>query len=220
MKKTLAALGLLFLLLPSACAQDVFSRPLDGASLPQYSAVCADLARRPVVKGVFEQTKTIKRLGRSLVSRGNFIIAAELGMVWDTLSPFPSVTAVGRDFIIQSTPRGTRSRLDAGGNETFTSLAATISAVFTGNAQSLRENFENYFLSGGGIWTLGLVPREKAVALFAERIILEGEAAAGSALIRSITLHERGGDTVRYVLSGHSFPAGLSDDEKALFSLD
>jgi hypothetical protein len=219
-KKSFAALALLFPLLSSLYAQDVWSRPLDAESLPQYSAVCADLARRPVVKGVFEQTKILKRLGRSLVSRGNFIIAADLGMVWDTLSPFPSVTAVGRDFIIQSTPRGTRSRLDAGGNETFTSLAATISAVFTGDAQSLRENFENYFLNGGGAWTLGLVPREKAIALFAERIILEGDAAAGSALIRSITLHERSGDIIRYVLSGHNFPAGLSNEEKALFSLD
>jgi hypothetical protein len=209
----------LFLNLVPLSAQDVFSRPLDAESLPRYSAVCADLARHPVIKGVFEQTKTIKRLDRSLVSSGNFIIAAELGMVWDTRLPFPSVTAVGRDFIIQSTPRG-RSKIDAGGNETFNSLAATISAIFTGDAQSLKENFENYFLSDGRTWTLGLIPREKAIAVFAGRIILEGSAAPGPALIRSVTLHERNGDIVRYVLSGHSFPAGLSDDEKALFSLD
>jgi hypothetical protein len=216
----LAALALLFLGLPSLSARDVFSHPLDAESLPRYSAVCADLARHPVIRGVFGQTKTIRRLNRSLDSSGVFIIAAELGMVWDTRQPFPSVTVVGRDFIIQSTPRGTRSKIDAAGNETFTSLAATISAIFTGNAQSLTENFENYFLDGGGSWTLGLVPREKAVAVFAERIVLEGDAAPGSALIRSITLHERSGDIVRYVLSGHSFSAGLSDDEKALFSLD
>ncbi|MDR1586717.1 MAG: outer membrane lipoprotein carrier protein LolA [Treponema sp.] len=219
MKKGPAVLAALFLSFPSLSAQDVFSRPLNGETLPQYNALCADLASRPVIKGIFEQTKTIKRLNRSLVSSGNFIIAAELGMVWDTRLPFPSVTAVGKDFIIQSTPRGTRSKLDAGGNETFTSLAATISAIFTGNVQSLKENFENYFLGDGRTWALGLIPREKAVAVFAERIILEGDA-AGTALIRSITLHERSGDLIRYVLSGHSFPAGLSDDEKALFFLD
>jgi hypothetical protein len=216
----LAALAALFLSLPSLSAQDVFGRPLDAESLPRYSAVCAELARHPVIKGLFEQTKAIKRFNRSLVSSGNFIIAAELGMVWDTRLPFPSVTAVGRDFIIQSTPRGTKSKIDAGGNETFNSLAATVSAIFTGNAQNLKENFENYFLDDGTTWTLGLIPREKAVAVFAERIILEGDAAPGPALIRSVTLYERSGDIVRYVLSGHSFPAGLSDDEKALFSLD
>jgi hypothetical protein len=56
-------------------------------------------------------------------------------MVWDTVSPFPSTMAVGRDFIIQTGLGGTKSKLDARGNETFISLADTISAIFSGNAE-------------------------------------------------------------------------------------
>jgi hypothetical protein len=216
----------LFAALPGPRAQSpgVFDHPLSAKTLPRYTALCAELAGRPYIQGAFEQTKTIPRLGRSLVSKGNFIIAAELGMVWETRSPFPSTMAVGRDFIIQSVPGGTKSKIDARGNETFLSLADTISAIFTGNAQRLREQFDNYFLEApaGTLWTLGLVPREKTVRVFAERIILSGDTggAGKPALIRSIIIHEQNGGSVSYTLSDHRFPAALKADEKALFSIE
>jgi hypothetical protein len=210
---------LLFLIRPPIQAQSpgVFTRPLNAVTRPRYLAVCAEIASRPVIKGNFEQTKTIQRLNRSLVSSGNFIIAAAQGMVWDTRSPFPSVMAVGGDFIIQSTPGGGRSKMDAGGNETFLSLANTISAIFTGNAQSLLEKFDNFFVEDSpGAWTIGLIPREASVRGFAERIILRGD----SGLLRSILLEERNGGSIQYILSNHVFYDSLSADEKALFALD
>jgi hypothetical protein len=203
----------------SAGAQDegleVFNFPLSGERLPRYNAVCAILAEHPVVTGTFTQTRFLSRQGRSLISRGNFVIAAELGMIWDTQSPFPSTMAVGRDYIIQSTPRGTRTRLEARGNETFLRLSETISTVFSGDARKLRENFENYFVESGGRWTLGLVPTDRAVKNFAARIVMSGDS-----VIRIIVLREQNGDTIRYELADHRFPGALSSHEEALFSLD
>jgi hypothetical protein len=222
--KKIPALVFFLAALVSLFADDVFSRPLDAQTRPRYLALSAGLGSRPYVKGNFEQTKTIARLNRSLVSRGNFIIAAETGMVWDTRSPFPSTMAVGRDFIIQSSPGGGRSKIDARGNETFAGLASVISAVFTGNAENLDRSFQVFFAEDGKNWTLGLIPLDRAVSAFAERIRLEGEwdSAAGgpAAFIRVITLFERSGGSVRYVLSNHTFPPDLTGDEKALFSLD
>jgi hypothetical protein len=202
----------------------VFDHPLSSAALPRYAALCAELAGRPLVKGSFEQTKTIARLNRSLVSRGEFLIAGDLGMVWETKSPFPSTMTLGRDFIIQSLPGGTRTKLDAGGNEIFLSLADTMGAVFSGKVQILREKFDNYFTEteagGGTIWTLGLKPKDTAVRSFAERIIMSGTSGGGKqALIRSIVIHERSGGSVTYTLSEHRFPAALGPDDKAYFSL-
>jgi hypothetical protein len=198
----------------------VFDHLLSGENLSRYTAICAELAARPLIKGAFEQTKTIVRLNRSLVSKGNFIIAAELGMVWDTRSPFPSTMTVGRDFLVQSLPDGTKSKIDARGNETFISLADTLSAVFTGNAAKLRQNFDNYFFESGNVWTIGLIPRDAAIRSFAERIILSGGTAEGGALIRSIIIYEQNGNSAAYVLSGLSFPLALDSDEKALFSVN
>jgi hypothetical protein len=216
---------LLFAALPAAHAQDagVFEYPLSAAALPRYTALCAELAAHPVINGSFEQTKTIARLNRSVTSTGVFIIAADLGMVWDTRSPFPSTLAMGRDFMVQSTPGGTKSKIDAQGNETFVSLAETISAIFTGNARMLRERFDNFFMESGGEWTIGLVPREAAIRAFAGRIILSGAAAGPGgkpAVIRSIVIEEQNGGGVRYTLTNHRFPSALEPDERAYFFPD
>ena len=200
-------------------AQDVFDHPLSAETMPRYAALCAELSARPLVKGSFEQTRTIVRLGRSLVSQGNFIIAADLGMVWDTLSPFPSTMAVGRDYIIQSSPGGNKSKIDGRGNEIFANLADTLSSIFTGNSQTLTAKFENFFREDkdAGLWTLGLIPRENAVSVFAQRIVLSGE--NNPARISSIAIYAPGGDSTSYVLKNHHFPAALEADEKALFSM-
>jgi hypothetical protein len=211
-------------LLPARAQTDgaeIFSHPLDGSARPRFDRICADLAENPVIKGVFEQTKTISRLNRSLVSQGDFIIAAELGMVWDTKTPFPSTMAVGRDYIFQSTPTGARTRLDARGNETFLRLADTISAIFTGNSRLLLENFAVHFAEAGNSWTIGLIPQEKSVRLFAARILMSGESGGGrirTAVIRDITLYEQNGDVIIYRLSNHSYPGGLSAPERSLFA--
>ncbi|GHV42187.1 hypothetical protein AGMMS49546_20000 [Spirochaetia bacterium] len=204
--------------LPVYSQDDVFQFPL-GEALPQFNAVCGDLAKHRIVKGAFEQAKTISRLNRSLLSRGSFIIAAELGMVWDTRSPFPSTMTVGRDYIIQSVPgAGSRTRLDAAGNETFLRLADTISAIFTGNSQKLLDNFDVYFTFAGGTWSLGLIPREKAVRSFAAKIIMSGDYAGSTpAVIRNIYIYEQNGDSIRYTLSDHRLNENLSPQERALF---
>jgi hypothetical protein len=204
--------------------EEAFNHPLDGSTRPRFDAGCADLAKNPVIKGVFEQTKTIGRLNRSLVSKGDFIIAAELGMVWDTLTPFPSTMAVGRDYILQSTPSGAKTKLDARGNETFLRLADTISAIFTGNSRLLLENFTVYFTELDGSWTIGLIPGEKSIKTFAARIVMSGESGrtgggrTQNTVIRVITLYEQNGDTITYKLSNHSYPGTLTARERSLFA--
>jgi hypothetical protein len=200
----------------------VFNYPLTAETLKRFTSVCGELSEHPVIRGAFEQTKTIMRLKRTLVSSGDFIIAPELGMVWDTKKPFASIMAVGSDFITQSTPSGAKTKMNAQGNETFLSLADSISAVFTGNSQRLLDNFENYFVEGGdgGSWTLGLIPKEKSIRSFAARIIISGGRTKNDEVVmRSINLYEQNGDTIQYVLSDHSFSERLSTGERSLFSV-
>jgi len=194
--------------------EDVFRHPLEPKTMNAFITTCSRLAGHPVVRGTFEQEKTLSRLNRSLTSSGNFIIAAGSGMVWDTVKPFPSTLTLGKDYLIQSRPSGQKTVLSAQGNETFLCMAEVISAVFSGNSQSLLDNFEIYYSGGGDTaWELGLIPRNTAIGSFAEKIIMKGDAA-----IRSITIYEQGGDTVRYILSNHTYPAELNVHEKAFFS--
>jgi len=201
---------------------DVFAHPLSAQTIQRYNAICGQLAARPYTKGAFEQTRTIQRLNRSLVSKGDFIIASETGLAWITKTPFPSVTILGKDYVIQSAVGGTESRVNAQGNETFTAMAQTLGSLFTGNAQVLQAKFDNYFIEtqgqGATAWTVGLIPKEQAIRSYARQFILEGTEGPQGALIRSLVIHEQSGDSVAYVFSQHSFPAELEANEKAYFS--
>ena len=211
--------GILFLCLfyvfsPVWADEDVFNYPLVPQTMNTFNAACANLAEKPIVKGNFVQEKYLNRLNRSLKSSGNFIIAAEKGMVWETLLPFPSTMVLGNDFIVQSRPDGQRSVLSAQGNESFTQMADVISTVFTGQSQGLLKNFEVYFLGSVSNWNLGLLPRNSIISSFAMKITISGDSA-----IRSIRIFEQNGDIITYTLSNHSYPAELNEHEKAFFKI-
>jgi len=193
--------------------ENIFQHPLGARTEASFRAVCQSISQRPIVRGTFEQEKIIKRLNRSLKSSGDFIIAAHLGMVWNTANPFPSTLVLGRDFLIQSRPGGQRTLLGASGNETFLRMADVISTVFTGNAQGLMDNFEIFFFQSSSSWEIALIPLDRAINSFANMIMMSGDT-----VIRSIQITEQNDDIIKYTLSNHSFPEALNANENALFT--
>jgi len=194
--------------------EDVYRQPLDSRTMGAFKEVTALLAKNPYVKGDFEQEKILSRLNRSLKSSGHFIITSGEGMVWDTLKPFPSTMTLGRDFLIQSRPGAQKTILSAAGNETFIGLAEVMSAVFSGNAGGLLDNFEVFFTGNAAAWEMGLIPKSKAIAAFAARITMKGDSA-----IKYILVSEMNGDSIKYLLSNHSYPPELTSNEKSFFTL-
>jgi hypothetical protein len=199
----------------------VFDHPLSAQNLASFDAICVQLASRPFTKGVFEQTRTMRRQNRPLVSSGDFIIASDFGVVWITKLPAPSITTLGRDYMIQSVPGGTETRIDANGNDMYISMADTISSLFTGNAEKLKSSFDNHYTetrtANGKNWTIGLIPRDRTFRNYAQQIVIEGFDGEQGALIISIAIHERSGGSLTYAFSGQSFPAALEAHEKAYF---
>ena len=208
---------------PAATGGSVFDYPLSASALPSYNAICGQLAGRPYTKGSYEETRTQIKPKRSITARGDFIIAADMGMVWITKYPAPSVTTMGKDFLVRTVPGKKSTRIEAKGNETYISMADTISSVFTGNSGKLNEMFTVYFREiqsqNGTKWTLGLMPKDKVFAEIAERIILEGTSGAMGAVITSVVFREKNGNSVTYAFSEHSFPKELNAQETAYFSV-
>ncbi|MDR2211841.1 MAG: outer membrane lipoprotein carrier protein LolA [Spirochaetaceae bacterium] len=194
-------------------ADDVFTHPLNEETLPRFNRICTAMAAHRIMRGRFVQTKTLNRLGRSLVSHGSFAVDVDRGILWDTRSPYPSVMAVGRDFLVQSSG-GRTTRLETGDNAAFVRISETMGAVFTGDAKKLTGNFEVFFTEQGGGWKLGLVPKDNAIRSFAKAIVMSGDSA-----VKRVTLYEQNGDTVLYELSDHSYPPSLNTDERAYFSV-
>ncbi|MCL2243184.1 MAG: outer membrane lipoprotein carrier protein LolA [Treponema sp.] len=216
MKKSLIVLCIF--LIPAAFVQaqneEVFRHPLSAQNTSAFRATCASLAGHQIIRGRFEQEKILSRLNRSLKSSGSFIIAVGSGMVWDTLSPFPSTLVLGADYLIQSRPGGQKTVLSAQGNEVFLSMADVISAVFSGNARGLENNFNIYYHSVSGSWEMGLIPVDRAINSFAQRIIMKGDS-----VIKSIQITEQSGDSTIYIMSNHNFPEALNANERAVFAL-
>lgn len=214
--KRLIVLGLfIHIIFGRALAQDdVFRHPLGPQTTAAFTAACSRLAERPFTRGNFEQEKILSRLNRSLKSSGNFIFAASMGMVWDTLRPVPSTLTLGSDYLIQSRPGGQRTLMNAQGNETFIQMAGILSSLFSGNARGLLDNFEVYFSGSAASWELGLIPRDNVINAVAQRIIMKGDT-----VIRFIHIFEQNGDSIQYALSNHSFPSELSLNERAFFTL-
>ena len=213
-RKGIFFLCFLFFFTPVWAQEDIFRYPLVQQTRIAFDAVSVNLAERPLIKGNFTQEKYLNRFNRSLMSSGNFIIATEQGMVWETLQPFPSTMVMGSDFILQSRPDGRMSVLSAQGNETFTQMANVLSSVFSGQSHRLLENFEVYFSGNVSDWNMGLLPLDSALTSFITRITMNGDSA-----IRSIRIFEPNGDIITYTLSNHSFPARLNDHEEAFFSI-
>jgi len=195
-------------------SEEIFRRPLEPQTMDAFKTTCSRLSEHVFIRGKFEQEKTVSRLNRSLKSSGNFIIAIGLGMVWDTVKPFPSTLTLGKDYVIQSRSGRQKTVLNAQGNETFLRMAEVISAIFSGNSQGLMDNFNVYYSGSAAAWELGLTPKNNAVGSFAEKIIMKGDAA-----IRSILIYEQNGDTAKYYLSNHNYPAELNANEKSFFVL-
>jgi len=216
MNKTALVITLFFFCFVFAQAQNenIFRYPLSPRTMDAFSAACARISQYQLIKGRFEQEKTLSRLNRVLKSSGNFIITSNMGMVWDTIIPVPTTLTLGRDFLIQSRPGGQRTLLSAQGNETFLRMAQVISTVFSGNSAGLLDNFEVYFSGGADSWEMGLIPKNNAINSFAERIILKGDT-----VIRSIQIAEQNGDSIKYILSDHIFPPALNANEQAFFTL-
>lgn len=194
--------------------QALFNAPVTPETRKGVESVCAGLSVSKIMRGDFIQRKDIKSLSRSFSGNGTFTISRDDGIVWNTVKPFPSLMVVGATRIVQSTPNGKSSVIDASQNPVFTQFADTIRAVFSGNSQLLFSRFDVYYLAGAnGEWQIGLVPKDSVIRSVISSMVLSG----GDHLSR-FKMSEPSGDTVQYDFSNLTFSGELNDAEKERFS--
>lgn len=144
-----------------------------GAQEATLDSVCRSLTEYPVTAGSFVMQRRIASLPRDLRSSGTFVICGE-GIAWNTTRPLQTLLAVTGDKIIQRLPDGSTNVMDGAGNQTFQSIATTLSALFSGDRAALEENFQVSFSSSGGSWTMTLLPKDRSVASVMTTITMEG----------------------------------------------
>ena len=199
-------MGLLLLLLPLAG----LAATADG--LAQLQQRVAQVA---VLRGEFSQEKQVPGFRSPLRSSGQFLIARDKGVWWQTRKPFASELVITRDRILNRSDDG-RSHVaaDARQQPALRQVNAVMFALMSGDVQAITRYFDaKPELLEGGQWRLQLAPKPGALTRVFARITL-----AGARHVQQVDILERSGDHTRLSFTGlRDTPAALTADEARRF---
>ena len=212
--KFAAALFCAYMLLATsgfAADGEIWKHPVKDTCSTAIDSTFAPMTAHKVVRGDFKQTKFIAQLNREFVSVGNFVIANEKGILWNTEKPFASQLAISETGMVQQNANGTRSEINAKDNVVFAQIAKAIHSIFSGSTAKLQAGFHVFFNRQGKTWTVGLVPREPSVKKTIQSIEL-----TGITWLEQIKLVDGSGSPLLYELSNPKPSSELTAKEKAL----
>lgn len=172
------------------------------------------LADVPLLRGEFEQRKTLKGFKNPLLSRGEFLVARERGVWWHTREPFASTLVVTRDRLLARQADGSVGiQVQAGSEPGIRAINEMLFALMAADLTQLAQRFriEGQLVGKDG-WSLVLVPREASIAQWVTRIELDGDQ-----VVRHVKFVEAAGDSSDIRFSAHTTPASLSREDAARF---
>jgi hypothetical protein len=170
------------------------------------------LADAPLLRGEFEQRKTVTGFKKPLVSHGDFLLAREKGVLWDTRRPFPSTLTLTRKSLSaqQGASGGAGYHLDATREPALAAMNELLFALLSGDVATLATRFhiEGELLEKDG-WRLVLTPTDAGLSRVFRRIQLEGDR-----FVRQVQLEETRGDS-SVILFSHLAQSPSPNDAEA-----
>jgi outer membrane lipoprotein-sorting protein len=162
----------------------------------------------PVLKGEFEQTKTLKGFRNPLVSKGEFLVARGQGVWWHTLQPFESTLVVTPTKLFTRNADGSASNLmDAQAEPGLQQVNALIFSLLAADVDVLADRFTVVSQPVGGVST-----SDANIARFLVRATLAGERD-----VQSVRIDEARGDVTQIRFSRQVPSAALSAEDAARF---
>jgi hypothetical protein len=187
-----------------------------AASLPCRADVANDIQKQlspfEVLRGRFDQQKSIRIIRRPLKSAGTFVLLKGKGLLWNTETPIGGTLKITRDEIVQIKNGKAAYELKASSQPALKLVGDLLFAVFSADLNELRRHFEISGSMENGHWKAALRPKEAWMARVAKSITLEG----GTAL-EALGIDEANGDRTQIRFSGVDLNSRLSPSEKALF---
>lgn len=204
--------GLTVSALAAGGAETSLDLPSDSARL--MGEVRKRLQSAAVVRGQFEQKKSVRGFKNPLISTGDFVVAQDTGVLWHTKTPFESRVTVTRDRILTTQVDGQfTSRMDAKDEPGLRAVNEMLFAVMSAELGVLSQRF---FISGAlnGLegWKLTLSPKDKALAQWLTRIELEGDR-----FVRTVRMQEGLGDVSLIRFMGQSTAKALAPEDVRRF---
>ncbi|MDR7378231.1 outer membrane lipoprotein-sorting protein [Rhodoferax ferrireducens] len=186
------------------------------------AAVAADIAAQvrqrlqdtELLRGEFEQSKTLKGFKKPLVSRGQFLVARGKGVQWLTREPFASTLVVTEERLVARQADGRISaQLNTRDEPGLRVVNSVMFALLRGDVAALSVRFSvDGELLGKDAWRLRLVPREAALLQVFTQVDIDGDQ-----FVRSIKMAEVQGDSTVIRFTAMVPGVALSRDEEVRF---
>lgn len=171
------------------------------------------LADAPVLRGEFEQRKTLKGFKHPLVSRGDYVVAKARGVVWRTQEPFASTLVLTRERLLARQPDGSvANRLDTAQEPGLRAVNEMLFALIAADLSALASRFRIDGEERGTGWKVVLVPRDATLAQWIKRIELDGDRH-----VNEVRIAEAGGDSSQIRFSRQQAGPALTREEEARF---
>jgi hypothetical protein len=198
-----------------AASASFAASPASAASAPAADGVRLlheRLKIAPVLKGEFEQVKTLKGFRNALVSKGEFLVARGQGVWWHTRQPFETTLVVTRTRLFTRNPDGSTGDLaDAQAEPGVRQVNELIFSLLAADIDALADKFAIVAQPVGAAgWTLALTPRDPDIAKFLVRATLAGERD-----VQTVRIEEARGDTTLIRFSHQAPATTLTTDEAA-----
>jgi hypothetical protein len=164
--------------------------------------ISARLVKNEITEGRFRQDKSIKVLKRPLISTGTFTYRRRQGVIWQTLTPVPSVLLVNQMRLL--TTQGEQNLPPAFGR--------VLVAMFGGDLQLVNEDFAITGANDQGTWQLQLQPKDPLM----QKIII-GMQLTGDKELKQLDIREASGNFTRITFEHITHPATLTPAQEADF---
>lgn len=206
---------ILFLLILTASlfSQDLFNSPISNKSQKEVEQIFSEISSHNLVRSGFNQGKTISRLNRTIHSSGNMFFDSSTGIAWQVLKPFPSITVLTDNAMIQKSAGGQVRTMSADGNETFHRFSRTIQSVFLGQMDMILDEYNLFYsITESEQWKIGLIPKDSVLSS-----VIKAFEISGGDFIEVFKIHESNGDEILYEFHNIDFPEQLTDEEQNIF---
>ncbi|UVL61971.1 outer membrane lipoprotein carrier protein LolA [Pseudomonas sp. B21-032] len=167
------------------------------------------LGEPAVIKGPFIQEKHLRALPQPLVSKGQFVLARDHGLLWLLQTPLKQDYRLNAQGIARRDPSGWQM---LPGKSAGAEQNRLFFAVLQGDSSGLQRDFELSLQGDAQHWQLRLTPRSLLLKQVFSQIDIEG----GRYVARIRLLETQGDSTVLRMPSSSS--ASLTDTERRDFA--
>ncbi|TDM05732.1 MAG: outer membrane lipoprotein carrier protein LolA [Ideonella sp. MAG2] len=188
------------------------SSPLWAQEREPLGEIRTRITTTAVLRGQFEQRKTVKGFKQPLLSRGDFLVQRGRGVIWRTRDPLISSLVLTRDRLVTRGADGVvQQQMDAAREPAVRGITELMFAVLSADLAVLSQRFVvSPQLKTGEAWQMTLLPKDQALAQWATRVEIDGDRQ-----VRQVQWQDGMGDVSLIRMSAHQPGPPPTKEEEA-----